>query len=127
MYKLRLKEIRIAAGYKTQQEIADRLGMKVRKYASWEREEVALTFEDACMLTDFLGCTLNDLCGWYDTHPRKPSDIQLDSDEIEIIKNYRQSTPQWRQNIAMTARAAAGESKEAAEPAVPVTEKRLAV
>lgn len=36
MYKLQLKELRRRAGFKTQKEIADRLGIKERKYATWE-------------------------------------------------------------------------------------------
>lgn len=124
MYKLRLKEIRKAAGFKNQKSIADFLGMKERKYATWERGEVALTLEDACTLAAALNCTPNDLCGWYDSHPREPESCGLTSEESEIVGCYRESTLQWKQNIAMTARAAAGESKESAKAAVPSAEKR---
>lgn len=115
MYKLQLKELRRRAGFKTQKEIADRLGIKERKYATWEREEVALTLEDAHNLAIVLGCTPNDLCGWYEDHPRDDSSERLTPEEREIVGCYRESTPQWRQNILMTSRAAAGESKEAAK------------
>lgn len=108
MYKLQLKELRRRAGFKTQKDIADRLGIKERKYATWEREEVALTLEDAYNLSIVLGCTPNDLCGWYEDHPRENQGEGLSSEESEIVGCYRQSTPQWKQNIAMTARAAAG-------------------
>ena len=62
MYKLLLKELRKKAGFKTQEDIADYLGMKLRKYQTWERGEVALTLEDAYMLCVALKCTPNDLC-----------------------------------------------------------------
>lgn len=127
MYKLQLKELRKRAGFKTQKEIADRLGIKERRYATWEREEVALTLEDAYNLAIVLGCTPNDLCGWYEGHPREDSGEHLTSEEREIVGCYRESTPQWRQNIAMTARAAAGESKETAKRDLPATEERAAV
>lgn len=127
MYKLQLKELRRRAGFKTQKEIADRLGIKERRYATWEREEVALTLEDAYNLAIVLGCTPNDLCGWYEDHPRGDSGERLTSEEREIVGCYRESTPQWRQNIAMTARAAAGESKETAKRGVSATEERAAV
>lgn len=127
MFKLRLKEIRKAAGFKTQKAIADFLGMKERKYATWERGEVALTLEDACILSVALKCTPNDLCGWYDSHPREPESCGLTSEESEIVGCYRESTPQWRQNISMTARAAAGESKEIAERGVSAAKERAAV
>lgn len=127
MYKLQLKELRRRAGFKTQKEIADRLGIKERKYATWEREEVALTLEDAYNLAIVLGCTPNDICGWYEDHPREDGGERLTSEEREIVGCYRESTPQWRQNIAMTARAAAGESKETAKRGVSATEKRAAM
>ena len=47
MFKLTLKACRKNAGYKSQSEAAKALGMKERRYASLEREEVALTLEDA--------------------------------------------------------------------------------
>lgn len=109
MYKLQLKELRKKAGFKTQEDIADYLGMKLRKYQTWERGEVALTLEDAYMLCVALKCTPNDLCGW----PKGLNDDSepLTSEEMEIVDCYRESSPQWQQNIAMTARAAARESK----------------
>lgn len=125
MYKLQLKELRRRAGFKTQKDIADRLGIKERKYATWEREEVALTLEDAYNLSIVLGCTPNDLCGWYEDHQRENQGEGLSSEESEIVGCYRQSTPQWKQNIAMTARAAAGESKEAAKRVVSTTEEEI--
>lgn len=124
MYKLQLKELRKKAGFKTQEDIADYLGMKLRKYQTWERGEVALTLEDAYMLCVALKCTPNDLCGW-------PKGLNEDSEpltgeEMEIADCYRDCTPQWQQNIAMTARAAAGESKKKAEHHIPAAAVRSA-
>ena len=127
MYKLQLKELRKRAGFKTQEEIANYLGIKPRRYQTWERGEVALTLEDAYMLCTALKCTPNDLCGWYLDHPRDESGQTLTIEESEIVNCYRDSTPQWRQNIAMTARAAAGESKEAAERDLSATSECKAV
>lgn len=126
MYRLQLKELRRRAGFKTQKEIADKLGIKERKYATWEREEVALTLEDAYNLAIVLGCTPNDLCGWYFDHPREETGERLSTEEREVVECYRKCTPQWRQNIAMTARAAAGESKETAESDLPSTTSAIA-
>ena len=124
MYKLQLKELRKKAGLKTQEDIADYLGMKLRKYQTWERGEVALTLEDAYMLCVALKCTPNDLCGW----PKGLNDDSepLTSEEMEIVDCYRESSPQWQQNIAMTARAAAGESKKKAEHHIPAAAVRSA-
>lgn len=124
MYKLQLKELRKKAGFKTQEDIADYLGMKLRKYQTWERGEVALTLEDDYMLCVALKCTPNDLCGW----PKGLNDDSkpLTSEEMEIVDCYRESSPQWQQNIAMTARAAAGESKKKAEHHIPAAAVRSA-
>lgn len=63
MYKLQLKSLRKAAGIKTQKEMADRLGIPERRYASWEREEVGINLEQACEIADVLNCTLDELIG----------------------------------------------------------------
>lgn len=127
MYKLQLKELRKRAGFKTQKEIADRLGIKERKYATWEREEVALTLEDAYNLAIVLGCTPNDLCGWYEYHPREDSSEHLTSEEREIVGCYRESTPQWQNQILMSARSSAIASKKNGQRSVSATEERAAV
>lgn len=113
MYKLQLKELRRRAGYKTQKEIADRLGIKERKYATWEREEVALTLEDAYQLALILGCTPNDLCGW----PKGKNEGRVFDDrfEEELVLCYRESTPDRQDRILDTARDAAVMSKDIAK------------
>lgn len=124
--RLTLKRVREEKGF-TQGQIADALGMKISTYRTWEQGTVKLTLENACKISLVLGCTPNDLCGWYDGHPREPESCGLTSEESEIVGCYRESTPQWRQNISMTARAAAGESKEIAERGVSTTKERAAV
>lgn len=115
MYKLHLKELRKKAGFKTQCEIAAHLGIKERKYASWEREEVALTLEDAFMLSIALGCTPNDLCGW--PEGKNEGRTFNDAFEQELLECYRSCTPRRQDRILDTARDAAGMSKEATERA----------
>ncbi len=112
--RLMLKQIREAKGF-TQPEMAERLDMKLSTYRTWEQGVVKLTLENACLISFVLDCTPNDLCGWYLDHPRDEIGQNLTAEETELVNCYRESTPQWQQNIAMTARAAAGESKEAAE------------
>lgn len=109
-YQLKLKELRKAAGFATQRAFADYLGIKERKYASWERGEVGIPLEDAFMLCAALKCTPNDLCGF----PNTGTDVEdsLTSEEREIVDNYRDSSPQWQKNIAMTAKAAASDSRK---------------
>lgn len=124
--RLRLKAIRTDRGF-TQRRVAEALGVKLSTYRTWEQGTVKLTLENACSISQLIGCTPNDLCGWYEDHPREDGGERLTSEEREIVGCYRESTPQWRQNIAMTARAAAGESKETAKRGLSETEERAAV
>lgn len=87
MFKLSLKIWRKKAGYKTQSEAAKALGMKERRYASLEREEVALTLEDAYAISVVFGCTPNDLCDWYATHPRE-GDAPASQGERRLVSAY---------------------------------------
>ena len=125
-YRLKLKEMRKASGL-TQKEVAERANVKLSTYRTWEQGVSGISLEKAYALAIVLGCTLNDLCGWYEDHPREDSGERLTSEEREIVGCYRDSTPQWRKNISMTARAAAGESKEAAKRGVPDAEERTAM
>lgn len=111
MYELRLSELRKKAGFKKQSDIAEYLGIKERKYASWERGEVAISLEDACTLAVALKCTPNDLCGW----PEGLNEGRQfnDSFEQELIDCYRSCTPRRQDRILDTARDAAEMSKEA--------------
>lgn len=61
--KLQLMRLRKAAGFKNRTGIAKALGISERKYKSWETGETRLTLEDACVLADFLHCTLDELAG----------------------------------------------------------------
>lgn len=110
MYRLCLKELRKKAGFKTQKEIADQLGMKERRYATLEREEVALTLEDAVAISLVLGCTPNDLCGW--PKGKNAGRVFDDGFEEELIACYRASTPSRKDRILDTARDAAAMSKK---------------
>ena len=60
---LQLQRLRKQAGYKSQQAFADRIGVTPRCYASWERQEVAMSFEQAIMCAEALGCTTDELAG----------------------------------------------------------------
>lgn len=116
MFRLSLKIWRKKAGYKTQSEAAKALGMKERRYASLEREEVALTLEDAYAISVVFGCTPNDLCDWYATHPRERPRAQDPAHE-ELARCYDRCTPERRERILMDAREKALLSQEYSERA----------
>lgn len=58
-----LQQLRKAAGYKSREKFAEALGISERKLKAWESQETRITFEDACLIADFLGVTLDELAG----------------------------------------------------------------
>ena len=124
---VQLMRLRKAAGYSNRDDFAKKIGVNKYTYRSWESGAAMMNAEQVWNCAVALGCTPNDILGWYEDHPREDNGERLTSEEREIVGCYRESTPQWRQNIAMTARAAAGESKEIAKIAVSPTEKREAM
>lgn len=112
MFKLSLKLCRKNAGYKSQSEAAKALGMKERRYASLEREEVALTLEDAYEISVVFGCTPNDLCDWYATHPRENATQHIDPEHAELVGCYDQCTDDRKDSLMRQARDAAFMSRE---------------
>lgn len=124
---VQLMRLRKAAGYSNRDDFAKKIGVNKYTYRSWESGAAMMSAEQVWNCAVALGCTPNDILGWYEDHPREDSGERLTSEEREIVGCYRESTPQWRQNIAMTARAAAGESKETAKRDLPATEERAAI
>lgn len=59
-----------------QQDVADKLGVSLMTYGSWERGTRAISFEQACALADLFRCSLDDLAG-RDFSPDPPSDPRL--------------------------------------------------
>lgn len=124
--KLNIRNMRKKAGL-TQTDLAEAIGVNLSTVGNWERLVTCPDAEQVWNCAVALGCTPNDILGWYEDHPREDNGERLTSEEREIVGCYRESTPQWQQNIAMTARAAAGESKETAKLAVSPTENRAAM
>ena len=73
--KIRIKELRKAAGFKSRKELAVALGgsYTVRQLASWETGERMLSLEQARDIADLLHCTLDELAG-RDFSPAEYSD-----------------------------------------------------
>ena len=116
---LRLRDIRKVQNL-TQGELAMKVGVSERKLAGWERGETNITLEDAVSCAVALGCTPNDLCGWYIDHPEdRPAPLKPDSLASELVSCYSQCTVDRQAALIQYARDAALASGEAAErPAV---------
>lgn len=94
----------------TQADLAKKIGKSFRTVQSWERGESYPNAEAIWNLCEVFGTDPNDFLGWYDEHPRE-EDMPLSIEEAEVVECFRDSTPQWRTNISMSARAAASASK----------------
>lgn len=111
--ELMLKFIREMKGI-TQPQMAELLDMKLATYRTWEQGSVKITLENAYRCALVLGCDVNEICGWYIDHDRNIGEA-LSSAESSIVGFYRESTPEQKDMIMMSARNSALVSKSAAE------------
>lgn len=95
--KLQIKRIREAKGF-SQQDVADRINVPVRRYGSWEREERKLNFEDAILLAEALGCTTDELAG------RKPIRSYADPKQAALNGYYESMNDKGRETLVESAR-----------------------
>lgn len=107
-YRLFLKELRKKAGLK-QQEVAERAGIKLSTYRTWEQGVAKkIPLEAACSICEVLGCTPNDLCGWYIDNPQDAPAANADSglsyEESAIISDYRSCTPERKRRASEAVR-----------------------
>lgn len=63
---LQLQRLRKEAGYKNRDDFAKEIGVKPSTYKTWESGTRKFSFEQACMIADFLKCSLDELAGRYD-------------------------------------------------------------
>lgn len=108
---IQLMKLRKAAGYSNRDEFAKKIGINKYTYRSWESGAAMMNAEQVWNCAVALGCTPNDILGWYETHPRKES--FSDAYEHELMDCYRLSTADRKERILDTARDAAAMSKDA--------------
>lgn len=109
---IRLMQLRKAAGYSNRDEFAEKIGVNKYTYRSWESGTATMNAEQVWNCAEALGCTPNDILGWNEETRSFDAGEELTSDEREMVGNYRESSPEWQKNIAMTAKLAAGDSKQ---------------
>jgi transcriptional regulator with XRE-family HTH domain len=59
---LQLKQLRTMAKL-TQPQLAEKAGVNLRTYQSWEREDASISLEGACLIADVLECSLDEIAG----------------------------------------------------------------
>lgn len=104
MYTLQLRAIRKKRGL-TQADLAASVGVSERVLGAWEREETAITLEDAARCAVALGCTPNDLCGW------DGDGVALsfsDGGQAALNGYYESMNDQGREALVQTARLMSG-------------------
>lgn len=102
--KLRLRELRKDKKL-SQSEVAEMVGVTVRVVGGWERQDTQITLEDAVAVSKALGCTPNDLCGWYDEHPKTSGETGWVSHYDSELKSITdQMDEKGRQLLASNAR-----------------------
>lgn len=101
--ELKLKRLRKLAGFKTQSDMAKALGIPARRYESWEREEAMMSLEQAYMVTEVLGCTLDELVG------REPSISYSDPMQAELNSCYTKMNESGRTLLAEAAKSIAAD------------------
>jgi DNA-binding XRE family transcriptional regulator len=79
----------------TQGELAKKLGTTTRVVGSWEREETAITFEDAINCCIAPNCTPNELAGW----PTEQAPETATPFEPQLVELYREADGGGRQTI----------------------------
>lgn len=115
---LNIKARREAAGM-TQQELANAAGKSFRTIQSWERELSYPNAEMVWRLCEIFKVDPNELLGWHECGLGDKEKQATSPEEAELMRNYRACSSQWKSTISMTARAAAGESREEAERDAP--------
>ena len=100
----------------SQAELADKIGANIRTIGAWERGETMMSIEQLCNCCEALGCTPNDMTGWYLEHPA-PGVAATSADPMreELVRCYDASTAENRHSLVVAARNAALASGEAAE------------
>ena len=75
------------SNHRTQTELAAKVGATLRKVSAWERGETPIRLEDAAMIADVFGCTLDELAGreWSPSEYSDPRQAELNKcwDECE--------------------------------------------
>ena len=82
---VQLMRLRKAAGYSNRDDFAKKIGVNKYTYRSWESGAAMMSAEQVWNCAVALGCTPNDILGWYEDHPREDSGERLTSEEREIV------------------------------------------
>lgn len=112
--ELQIKQLR-KKSHISQTELANSIGVSLRTVGSWERGESLPNAEQVWNCATALGCSPNDICGWYIDHPEDRPAPPGDPDERKLLGCYRSCTPERQDALLNLARDSALLSGPAAE------------
>lgn len=112
--ELQIKQLR-KKSHISQTELANSIGVSLRTVGSWERGESLPNAEQVWNCAVALGCSPNDICGWYIDHPEDRPAPPGDPGAAELLGCYRSCTPERQDALLNLARDSALLSGGAAE------------
>lgn len=113
----RFRDFREKAGL-TQKQLADLIGKSHVTVQSYEKGTSFPNADTVWKMCEIYKTDPDDLLGWYIDHPTSKSQ-PAEPDEHELLEDYRACSGQWKDQVLMSARAAAVTSGSFSEPAVP--------
>lgn len=112
--RLRVKELREQCEL-SQSALAKLLGKSLRTVQAWEMGESFPKANEICMCAEIFGTDPNDVLGWYDDHDRPITGSTQDPNEAELVRNYRDCTPDRKRSLLTQSSDAASASRGCAE------------
>lgn len=109
--KTNLKKLRKAAGWSNADDFARSIGLPPKTYRNYEQGVRSMNLEVACDICNALGCTLNDIEIGNEVHyavvslPAEKTEVDLSSDERQLVDLYRNMDAAHRETLMQTARA----------------------
>lgn len=94
MFQTRLRELREAAGYKTQQAFADAFGVAQSTIGNWEAGKREPNYETTMRLARFFGVSVDDLLGLADEKKPPLTDIDEGRLDSRLIARLSSLTPE---------------------------------
>lgn len=107
MFRLRVRELRENAGYKSQKALADAFGVAQTTVAGWEGGKREPNYETTIRLANFFGVSLDYLLGLDEKKPETSvtgflgAPIKLSPDEARLLAAYRRADDRARQTVAL--------------------------
>lgn len=105
VFQTRLKELREASGYKSQQSFADAFGVAQSTVGGWESGKREPNYETTMRLADYFGVTIDYLLGREDVKKMPaPGDGDGQADEIDqqIMAYVQRMAPKQKQAILVS-------------------------